>query len=300
MPQNPVAHPLLAPTITDTSITVDLMLDQPTRVTNYLADLTLERFLLDDLFDNAGGVTGGAVVYDVFGENELYLDRDVARVAPGGEFPVVTSSRRAPSVATVEKWGGKFYVTVEARDRNDVRAFQREAQKLGNNIVRKLNTRAVDILNAAIAANGGASTFVGNAWSTAIPNGSTPTPPADTPANDLAEAQYLANSRDLGIAFNRVLVNPLQLFHLQRFYGNALGDMLATFGYDGIRASNRVPQGEVYVYAQGQLGEMRLEQPLMTETWYENQTQRTWVQSSVRPVMYVTNPFAVIKITGIT
>ena len=42
-------------------------------------------------------VAGGAVIYDQATENELYLDRDVQEVAPAAEFPIVTSSRRAPS-----------------------------------------------------------------------------------------------------------------------------------------------------------------------------------------------------------
>jgi hypothetical protein len=44
---------------------------------------------------------------------------------------------------------------------------------------------------------------------------------------------------------------------------------------------------------------MRIEQPLATETWREPETQRTWVQSSVRPVMYVNNPYAVVMATGL-
>jgi hypothetical protein len=44
---------------------------------------------------------------------------------------------------------------------------------------------------------------------------------------------------------------------------------------------------------------MRVEKPLGTETWREQETERNWIQSSVRPIVYVTNPFAVRKITGI-
>lgn len=298
-PDNPVQHPLLAPRIVGTEITVDTMLQQPTRITAFLADITLQRFILDRLFDNNGGVTGGAVIYDQATENELYLDRDVARVAPGAEFPVVTSTRRAPKVAEVEKWGGKFWFSDEARDRNDAAAFRNEATKLGNTIVRKLNSRAIEVLNAAIAANGGLSEFVGNDWSAAIPNGSTPTAPAGTPGADFARAQLLADQRELGITFNIALVNPVQLNELRLFYGGNLGQMLEDNGFDEIYASNRVPVGTAYFVAEGQLGEMRLEQPLGTETWREPERQRSWVQSSVRPVMFVSNPFAVIRATGL-
>lgn len=296
---NPVAHPLGAPTYTGSTVTVDTLLNQPTRITAFLMDITLQRFLLDRLFTSAGGVSGGAVVYDQATVNELYLDRDVQRVAPGAEFPVVTSSRRAPRVAEVEKYGGKFWFSDEARDRNQAVAFRNESVKLGNTIVRKLNTIALATVEAAITGNGGSSNFTGNDWSAAIPNGSNPTAPALTPGADFAKANLLADQAELGIRYNIAIVNPVQLNELRLFYGSGLGTMLDDMGFDEVFASNRVTVGTAYFIAEGQLGEIRLEQPLATETWREQATQRTWVQSSVRPVMYVTNPFAVMKATGL-
>lgn len=296
---NPVAHPLAVPTISGDLITIDTMLQQPTRITNFLMDLTLQRFIIDRIFTSEGGVSGGAVVYDQAIENELYLDRDVERVAPGAEFPIVSSQRRAPKIAEVEKYGGKYFFTDEARDRNDQAAFRNENIKLANTIVRKLNSQAIAVLEAAIAANGGNSTFVGNDWSAGIPNGSNPTAPALTPGADLAKANLLADQRELGIQYNILLLSPVNMNEMRLFYGASLSQMLADNGFDEAYASNRVTTGTAYAVAEGQLGEMRLEQPLATETWREQGTQRTWVQSSVRPVMFVTNPFAVMKITGL-
>lgn len=296
---NPVAHPLAPPVISGNTITVDTMLQEPTRITAYLQDITLQRFILDRLFSSDGGVTGGAVVYDLMTENELFLDRDVEPVAPGAEFPIVTSTRRAPRVAQVEKYGGKYFVTDEARDRNDLAAFRNENVKLGNTIVRKLNARAVETMDAAITANGGLSEFVGNDWSAAIPNGSSPSIPSATPGADLAKAQLLADQRELGVVYNTVLVNPVQLNELRLFYRGDLTQLLSDNGYDEVYASNRVAVGTAYFVARGQLGEMRLEQPLATESWRVADSQRTWVQSSVRPLFFVNNPFAVVRVTGL-
>src|ERR1700712_2904315 len=117
---NPVTYPLGAPTISGTEITLDTLSQQPTRVTKMVQDLTLQKFLLDKLFTSAGGVTGGAVIYDLVTENDLYATRDAEKVAPGSEFPILTSARLAPRIATPDKWGGKFDMTDEAMDRNDL------------------------------------------------------------------------------------------------------------------------------------------------------------------------------------
>jgi hypothetical protein len=64
----------------------------------------------------------------------------------------------------------------------------------------------------------------------------------------------------------------------------------------------RKAAGSVYLLAGGQVGEIRLEEPLRTETAREGAPQLrgiTWVQSLVNPIMYVTDPFAIIEITGI-
>src|SRR3954447_12651873 len=103
MPTATVAHPLGPPTIAGTTITVDTMLNQPTRITRMIMDLTLQRFIADRVFASAGGVTGGAVIYDEATVNELYAARDVETIRPGMEFPIITSERQVPKIAPVEK-----------------------------------------------------------------------------------------------------------------------------------------------------------------------------------------------------
>jgi hypothetical protein len=64
-------------------------------------------------------------------------------------------------------------------------------------------------------------------------------------------------------------------------------------------ASNRVAAGTAFLTEYQQAGEQRFEKGLDTETWREQATQRTWVQSDVRAVRYVTNPMSVVKLTGL-
>lgn len=294
---NPVAHPLGPPTISTTTYTVDLALQQPTRITRTIMDLTLQRFFADRVFTSGGGVTGGAVLYDPVIANDLYLNRDIERIAPGTEFPIVTSLRRAPSVALPEKWGGKFFILKEARDRNQAAVFARQVIQLSNTIVRKINQRAVEVLDAAVTAN--SRTLAGNSWSAVVTAGSSASNANLWPARDFARVQQQAEVEELGVVFDLIIMNPTEYFQLATIYGPALNDLLASVGLD-VFVTNRVAAGSAYVIAQGQVGEMRIESPLETETWYEERTQRFWTQTSVRPLWFVDNPFAVIKLTGLT
>lgn len=293
-----VAYPLGAPTVAGNEITVDMMLQQPTRVTRFISDITQQRFIADRLFASPGGVTGGAVIYDQAVENELFTERDVEQVAPGTEFPLVRGKRRAPKIAPVEKWGGKDFITDEARDRNNQAAAQNSFRAIGNTIVRKINARSVEVLEAAIAEHG--QTMPGHNWTTVQLQGQTPTAPDLTPVGDFAAANLLAEEQELGVRFDTAIVNPAEKARLIMLYGaNNWEAVLRALGYDEVYSSMRVTAGTAYVAASRQVGEMRVEKPLGTETWREQLTERNWIQSSVRPVQYVTNPFSVLKLTGL-
>lgn len=293
---NPVAYPLAAPTVDGTLFTIDMALQQPTRVTRTLMDLTMQRFFADRVFTSAGGVTGGAVVYDELQANELYGTRDIKRVAPGDEFPIVIGERRVPKVAEVEKWGGKFFVTIEARDRNDVSVFTRNVRQLSNTIVRKINQRAVEVLDAAILEHG--RIFTGVDWGAVITTGAGASNATEWPARDFGKAQAIADEEEMGITYTLWIMNPQEYFNLATIYGSTLSDLLSSLGLD-IFVTNRVEPGTAYVIAEGQVGQMRIEQGLTTITWYEEETERFWTQSSVRPLWFVDNPFAILKAEGL-
>jgi hypothetical protein len=293
------AYPLGPPTVgADGSITVPNMLNQPTRITRMIRDLSLERFLIDKIFTSAGGVTGGAVVYDVPDYNDLFSDRDVQEVSPGAEFPIVTSHVPIPLTALVRKWGGKVFITDEARDRNDSAAFTNEIRRLTNTIIRKLNQQAVGVVNVALAAYPN-QTIPGHNWTSFTTQGTNPTPYAQQPVADFAAVELLTETQELGVEIDYIILNPFDANSLQLGYGPMWEEVLNTWFPAGHYVSNRQPKGFALCFASGQVGEMRVEKPLGTETWREPSTERTWVQSSVRPVMYVTNPFAVQIISGI-
>lgn len=292
-----VEHPLGPPTVDGTELTVDMALNEPVRITHMIMDLTLQRFIADRVFSSGGGVTGGAVIYDTVQQNELYLDRDVQKVAPGSEFPLVTSERLAPKVASVEKWGGKTFVTREARNRNDASQLTNRVRQLANTIVRKINQIAIGTLEAAITAE--SRTISGNDWSAVVTAGSSASNHDLWPAYDFAKVAAQGEEEELGVSYNLWLLNPQDYLNLVSIYGASnIGAVLTALNVE-VYVSNRVTAGEAIVVASGQVGQMRNEEPLQTETWYEETTQRNWIQSFVMPLMFVDNPYAVIKVTGL-
>lgn len=292
-----VAHPLGPPTITGTRITVEMMLNQPVRITRMISDLSLQRFIADRVFSNGGGVTGGAVIYDVAEANELYAARDVERVEPGAEFPLVTSEQRVPRVAEVEKWGGKVFIVDEARDRNNTAQFTRQMRQLTNTIVRKINARCVEELTNSITASG--QTVAGHDWGAVVTTGAAATSASAWPLADFALASQMAEEDELGVEYDLVLLNPNEYTALIILYGaQGLRTLLNELGFS-IYVSNRVPIGTAYFIASGQVGEMRIEKALGTETWRDPDHERTFAQTSVRPLFFIDQPFGVLRFTGL-
>lgn len=300
MPAANVAYPYGAPAVVGTNITVEMMLNEPTRVTRALNDITLQGFWANRLFAFPGGVSGGAVLYDQLTANDLYTTRDVQNVEPGGEFPILSQDRPVPLVAQVEKYGGKWFVTDEARDRNNPQQLTQGVVKAANTINRKTHQKLVALLDATVTAFGGAITYAGADWTTPTTTAAGSLTAASQPAAQLAMAQTLADTTELGVEYNLLLLNPVQAAELKIIYPN--GAWRAVLSDNGVRdviATNRIAAGTGYLVAEGQVGELRVEKPLGTETWREQGTQRTWLQSDVRPVMYVTNPYSMLKLTGI-
>lgn len=294
---NAAAYPLAAPTVSGSTITVETMLNQPTRITRYLSDISLRNYISPLLFSSPGGVSGGAVIYDQLTLNDLFPTRDVQEVAPGAEFPLVTSENGEPKVAAVEKHGGKFFVLDEARDRNDQGVIQREGRKLINAMIRRQDARAIAIVDAAIAGIG-SQTVTGVNWSTVVTGGSSQSNASAWPAADLAKVQLLADTQELGVEIDTWILNPAQLTQLRLVYGSDFDAVAGSYGLTFV-PSNRVAAGTAYAFEAGQVGEIRMEKPLSTETWREAETQRTWVQTDARFVQVVTNPYSVVKVTGL-
>lgn len=294
----PQQYPFGAPTVSGNQITADLMLKEPTRINAYLSDLVLKKFFADRIFRTGGDVSGGALVYTQLTTNDVFATTGVQKIAPGAEFPTVSFNRPEPKVAKVEKFGGKFDVTDEARDRNDLSAIESEGTKLGNTIQKQIHQEAIAHLEASITAIGSDVQIVGKSWADAAAATMTTVSNAALPAADFAAAQLKAETFELGAEFDLWIVNPQEMLNFQTVYGDRWKNALTAWGVDMI-SSNIVTAGSAYVVAERQVGEMRFEKGLSTETYREPEREATVVQSSVRPVFAVTHPYSVLKVTGL-
>lgn len=291
-------HPLAAPTLAGNVVSLDLLLNNPSRVNRFIQAISLQKFAFPQLFADGGSISGGAVIYDQADVNQLYPLNNPEPVAPGAEFPIISDARVAPKVATVAKWGGKIFITDEARDRNDVLLWNRAMRKVANAMVKTIDAIALQAITAELTARPALS-IAGNSWSAVVTNGATPTNTRLWPHANLATVLGTFDTDELGERPNILLINTLDDIQLGIIYGiEGKRAMLDSFGLTEF-VSNRVTAGAPIVATAGQVGEYKTEKPLGTVTWREEQTERTWVQTSVRNVFYVTNPFAMKRLTGV-
>lgn len=293
-------YPYGAPSVTGTEYTVDFLTQDPSRVTRAIASLALQRFYVDAIFSPAGSITGGAVIYEQATENELYANRDVQKVEAGSEFPIVSFDRSGPKTAQVEKFGGKFSVTDEARRRNQLGRVNRAIQQLANTIQRKTQERALAELEAAITEHG--RTASGTAWDIAAGTVAGSQVPTVGPLADLTAVEEANQVAELGYSYDFAIMNPQEWRNFRLAAGGTASDaraLLADSGINDVWVTNRKDAGSVYWLAQRQVGELGYEVPLTTETWRDaDGKQQDWFQSYVLPIVYVTDPFAILETTG--
>jgi hypothetical protein len=295
-------NPLGAPSLSGTVESVDFMLNNPTRVTRTVNDLTLANNFATKVFNIGGDVSGGAVLYDQANILDTYAARDVERIAPGAEAPIIDGVRKAPLVAVVEKFGGKFAITKEARDRNDITRFNNQVRRLSNTIARKMEQRALAELEANISTYSQSGS--GLSWSDAMGLTFDTTAKNLLPAYDFSAIVEANEGNEMGYRFDTLIINQAEAHALRTIYGGDLDEVLRDFGITQLISTPRMTAGTAYVLESGTVGQVRLEEPLRTTITDESTSaptlvEQTWVQTLINPVFLVTDPFAVFKLTGL-
>lgn len=299
-----ITNPLTAPTVGGTQVTVDVLLQNPTVITREIADRVMANFFLDKVFRTGGSVQGGAVLYTQANVIDVYTDRDVERIQPGAEFPIVTGARTGPLVQPVEKFGGKFPVTDEAKERNDAGRVQNEMRRLSNTMVRKMQQRALAELQAAITAfsRTEASTVT---WLKSAEEAQLNRVALNSPVAVIFKAIAAMEGLEMSYTFDTLIVNPLDLLNLNIFFGSAgaLNSAMADAGITTIIKTPRKAVKSAYLVDGTMLGEMRLERAMRTTVEREGaplMREQTWIQSGVNPVFVVTDPYAAMEITNLS
>ena len=164
-------------------------------------------------------------------------------------------------------------------------------------MTRRQDARTIATVDASLAGLP-SQAVTGLNWGAVVTGGSGQSNAAAWPAADFAKVQLLADQQELGVEIDTWVMNPAQLAQLRLVYGSDFAEVLAAYGIT-VHASNRVAAGTAYALVAGQVGEVRMEKQLTTETWREEATQRTWVQTDARFVQYVTDPFSVFKVSGL-
>ncbi|GAA1071996.1 major capsid protein [Tsukamurella spumae] len=291
--------PTLLPTLTGRTLTVDAALKHPTAIRDQIAKIADAQLVAPNFFHPVGNpVEGGGVLYQVLRASDQYSS-DVEQRAPGQEYKVVEGVDPEQRLARVEDWGGKFKITDEQIERNDVSYLDMQTTQLANRIARKLDTRALAVLLDALD-DDPASTISGHNWSSLILDGPLDqiTPSASRPTADFAAAQLAADLEELGVIHDVLVVHPEQAAALRTAYAENTGQMLEAAGLELV-SNTLVPVGSAFVAQTGEAGVIAFEKPVTVTTWRDEATRSTWVQSYAVPAFAVNKPAAVKIIDGL-
>lgn len=313
MPQTQYQTPAVAvntPTINGRDITVDFLLKNPTVIASRVANFALQRLISGYIFRTVGNVQGGAVIYNRIDSNQVYLSRGPRTVAEGAEFPLVEAQEPAPLIITTSKLGGQWQITDEARRRNSQDAMEQVQTKMVNNFVRNQDLLCMaalandPVISAAVGADGrqGGTQAAVAQWSDNT-NGN--------PIKDIATAVANINNRELEYTVDTVLVNPVDATNLlirpdirmalprESSDNPILSGALNGFMDLSWIQSNRVPQGTAYFLQRQIIGAVAEEVPYRVETERLMNRQVTAMYASRTTGVFIDNPYAVIKLTGI-
>jgi hypothetical protein len=310
--------PAPAPTVSGQEVTVHRFLQRPLEIAREISELALAELFAEDIFSRGDPAPAGAVIYDEITDNYAFADRDPARTTPGGQLPLIITSRPTPSTANAEEYGGKYYVTYDQLKRNRIRDLDRNQVMLANTLARKWNKIALALLDATVDAVGVSAQVTGQDFGTST---------TDIFANFML-VQQAADARQLGIVLDDVTLNPAQFFEMvsnekfqklwseetrDAFYRDPNTREIRVAGMT-IRRSHDQPAGEALVTQRGLVGARHPDPPpaeaqsnlaydpetgVWAQSWDDPENTRHWVQAAKSQTMYVDMPYAVYRLEGI-
>lgn len=136
------------------------LMNSPEIITRRELDITDQGFIADFLLPQRFTAQGGGIVYETGGET-LYPVHAPERVEPGGEYPLTTFDNGGLATARTVKWGEDSIVTDEAISRERIQPVEKGLRKLGNGLIRHIDSVALGLIASAVQTRFAAS----GAWS---------------------------------------------------------------------------------------------------------------------------------------
>lgn len=299
-------------------LTVDAALKQPVRLARELTALVNKRLVSRRLFQRGPSVQGGSIEYER--SQSLFMDatRDAETIAERAKWPRAGMAEDIRQ-AKVNQWGLEFPVSNLAIRRNRTDVLRRGQIKLANTLAKRLDGAAMAVLENDADIQTQAASAV---WTTAG---------TDVIA-DLGAAQELIETQDEGydgfegatlvlhtsmrdaLLNNTVLRNALPR---ETNDGAVRTGMMAPFlGLREIIFTPRITQTLALLIDTNVAGTVVDEQPDPIEGWqtfnpdpsvdpiyvmrYKDDTTKEQIVAAGRwPAFFLTDPKAIVKITGV-
>jgi len=297
-------------------LTVDILLKQPRLISRALSSLTSKRFVTDRIFSRGSSaqIAGGAALYQK--SESIYPDRNVEEVGLRGEWPR-TGWTEEIFTAVVHKYGLEVPIADETKRRNALDQLMRAQIKLGNAVVKYVDTKAIALLRTEATR----LTMVATAdWTTA----------ATDIVLDIARAQALIEDQDEGFVGDVLVVNPAQQLDLiiDKDIRDALlqagstvrsslltGQAMPIMGLRNIITTGQMPAGEALLVSSGVTGTIADEQPeadenyslyspaagfspVYVKTYRNDNVDETIIRAARFPAMWISEPKSYVHITG--
>ena len=297
--QNTTASPLLGPSVSGTRVTVDTLTKQHTKIPQIIRDLVAanEGYFAEEIFATPGfTVEGGAIEYTESFPEDHFLDPEqtIGPRAPGSEAPIVGSKRKGPKIARPESWAGQIEVHDEQRRRNDVITVQGDFRKAANTFADKLQSRAIETLDAFIDATSREIDSIN--WGAALSSGVPNADPATLPQVTFAAVmkQFIADKA--GVRPDLLILHQDDAFLLDRIYGEKLPALLDRYKLRMLVSPQQTATEAVFAKAK-QVGVMAFEKPLDTEYTREGKRKTDVYTMEATPVFVAHDASAVLRVT---
>ena len=300
MPTDIQGLPVGGASINGDTITVSYLLNNPRILEQRIAEAANIDYWADQVLPNIGGAPGGVIGYQEWRPDFNFATRKPEELGADDEVPLTGSQVGDLKMVAAVPQGLGYVVTDIMRDRNQVWVMNKNERAFANTLADHFNQRAVDLVNAAIAAN--SRYFTATDWSTIVTAGSSPTPRASWPHSTMALlAAQLVRAR-IPFGWDVMLAHPLDVWRLCVIYDTDDLSVVAT--RLGLRAivrdtTGRVPHGQPILSTGAGAGGTAWENALRSEVVDERRKRRTVVQATASPAYFVDNPYGLLQLRGV-